>query len=52
MTSDANANAGSLSRRTILGTAGAMMATPALAEGCHIGPPPHEKGPKVWMDMD
>src|SRR5215472_9667745 len=19
---------------------------------CHIGPPPHEKGPRVWMDMD
>ena len=29
-----------------------MAATPALAEGCQVGPPPHEKGPKVWMDMD
>jgi arylformamidase len=19
---------------------------------CHLGPPPHEKGPRVWMDMD
>ena len=29
-----------------------MAATPALATGCPIGPPAHEKGPKVWMDMD
>ena len=30
-----------------------MAATPALAAtGCPIGPPAHEKGPKVWMDMD
>jgi arylformamidase len=29
-----------------------MAATPALAEGCQVGPPPHEKGEKVWMDMD
>lgn len=41
-----------ISRRALLGTAAAMAATPALAEGCLIGPPPHEKGPKVWMDMD
>ena len=41
-----------LSRRSLLGTAAAMAATPALAEGCPIGPPQHEKGPKVWMDMD
>jgi arylformamidase len=41
-----------LSRRSLLGTAAAMAATPALAEDCLIGPPQHEKGPKVWMDMD
>jgi arylformamidase len=41
-----------VSRRSLLGTAAAMAATPALAEGCPIGPPPHEKGPKVSMDMD
>ena len=41
-----------ISRRAMLGTAAAMAATPALAEGCPIGPPPHAKGPKVWMDMD
>jgi arylformamidase len=41
-----------ISRRTMLGTAAAMAATQALAEVCQIGPPAHEKGPKVWMDMD
>ncbi len=41
-----------MSRRTVLGTAAAMAATPAMAEVCQVGPPPHEKGPKVWMDMD
>src|SRR5262245_5813240 len=40
------------SRRTVLGAAVAMAATPALAEECRIGPPPHNKGPLVWMDMD
>jgi arylformamidase len=41
-----------ISRRSLLGTAAAMAATPALAEGCQVGPPPHAKGPKVWMEMD
>ena len=41
-----------ISRRGVLGTAAAMAATPALAEVCPIGPPAHEKGPRVWMDMD
>src|ERR1700721_3221655 len=41
-----------ISRRSLLGTVAAMAATPALAEGCQVGPPPHEKGPKVWMDLD
>jgi arylformamidase len=45
-------HAGLISRRSLLGTAAAMAATPALAEGCRIGPSPHEKGPKVWMEMD
>lgn len=39
-------------RRTMLGGAAALAAAPALAEECRIGPPPHEKGPRVWMDMD
>ena len=36
----------------MLGTAVALAATPALGAGCPIGPPAHEKGPKVWMDMN
>jgi len=27
-----------------------MVAAPALAEECRIGPPPHAKGPLVWMN--
>ncbi len=41
-----------VSRRSLLGTAAAMGTTPVLAAGCPIGPPPHEKGPKVWMELD
>lgn len=41
-----------ISRRAMLGTAVALAATPALGAGCPIGPPAHEKGPKIWMDMD
>jgi len=40
-----------LSRRAMLGTAAAMVSTPVLAE-CQIGPPPHDKGSKVWMELD
>jgi arylformamidase len=40
------------SRRTVLGAAAAMAAAPALAEECRLGPPPHEKGPRVFMDYD
>jgi arylformamidase len=41
-----------ISRRVALGGAAALAAAPALAEECRIGPPPHEKGPLVWKDMD
>ena len=41
-----------ISRRGVLGTAAAFAATPAFADVCPIGPPGHEKGPRVWMDMD
>ena len=43
---------GTITRRSLLGTAAALAATPALAEECRVGPPTHEKGPRVWMDMD
>jgi arylformamidase len=36
----------------MLGTAAAMAATPALAEGCKVGLPQHHKGPLVFMDYD
>ena len=41
-----------ISRRTMLGTAAAMAATPAFAEGCQVGPPEHHKGPLVFKDYD
>jgi arylformamidase len=41
-----------ISRRAMLGAAAALAASPALAEDCHIGPPPHHKGPLVFMDYD
>jgi hypothetical protein len=40
------------SRRTMFGAAAAIVATPALAAECHIGPPLHQKGPKVFLDLD
>jgi arylformamidase len=43
---------GLLNRRTVLAATAAAVATPALGEECRIGPPPHEKGPRVWMEMD
>jgi arylformamidase len=52
MTNDHKQISKAISRRAMLGTATALVATPALAETCRIGPPPHEKGPLVWMDMD
>jgi arylformamidase len=41
-----------VSRRAMLATTVAMAATPALAEGCQVGPPQHHKGPLVFMDYD
>ena len=49
-----------LARRTVLGAAAAAAVSvtgPALgiqapSEGCRIGPPPHPKGPRVFMDYD
>jgi arylformamidase len=41
-----------LSRRTMLGGAAALAATPALAAQCPIGVPAHTKGPVVWKGLD
>jgi arylformamidase len=43
---------GSISRRSMLGVAAAAIASPSLAEECHLGPPAHEKGPLVFLDYD
>jgi len=53
MTHDLTAKPSLISRRTILSAAAAAAAaSPALAEECRIGPPPHDKGPRVWNEMD
>jgi arylformamidase len=52
MANDTPSRRSSITRRTALTGAAALVAAPALAEECRIGPPPHEKGPLVWMDMD
>ncbi len=41
-----------ITRRTVLAGAAAMAVTPAAAAECPIGPPAHEKGPRVFMDYD
>src|SRR3984893_1498002 len=41
-----------VSRRSVLGSAAAMIAAPAMAQECRLGPPPHHKGPAVFMDYD
>ena len=41
-----------ITRRTMLGAAATIAAVPAMAEECRVGPPPHHKGPLVFMDYD
>jgi arylformamidase len=41
-----------LTRRSMLGTAAAMIAAPAIAQECRLGPPEHHKGPVVFMNYD
>jgi len=41
-----------VSRRTMLATTMAMAASPVLAEECRVGPPPHHKGPPVFMEVN
>jgi arylformamidase len=49
---DVTGAGGQFTRRTMLGAAAAMVATPALSQQCQIGPPKHEKGPLVFRDYD
>ena len=41
-----------VSRRTVLAATAALATSPALAEECRIGPPPHPKGPPVFLEYD
>ena len=43
-----------LTRRTVLTVAGAAALAPsaAAAASCPLGPPPHQKGPRVFLDYD
>jgi arylformamidase len=39
-------------RSLVVAAAASVAAAPAFAEDCQIGPPPHEKGPRVFLDYD
>jgi arylformamidase len=52
MPTDIAARAKHISRRTALAGVAGMVAAPALAQECQIGPPPHEKGPLVFLNYD
>lgn len=41
-----------MTRRAVLSGAASIAAVPAMAEECRLGPPPHHKGPLVFMDYD
>jgi len=41
-----------ITRRTMLNAAASIAAEPAIAQECRLGPPPHHKGPLVFMDYD
>jgi arylformamidase len=43
---------GRMTRRMVLGAAAVTAAAPAFAEECRIGPPPHPKGPLVFLNYD
>jgi len=41
-----------ISRRSILATGAAVAATPAVAQECRLGPPPHHQGQPVFLNYD
>jgi arylformamidase len=41
-----------ITRRAVLSAAASIVAVPAVAQECLVGPPPHHKGPLVFMDYD
>ena len=52
MPTDIASRAKHISRRSALAGVASIAAAPALAQECRIGPPPHEKGPRVFLDYD
>ena len=58
MQRDPDPKSAELTRRSVLGTAAAVTmaahanATETASAGCRIGPPPHPKGPLVFMNYD
>ena len=41
-----------ISRRSMLAAAAAVAATPAVAQECRLGPPPHHQGQPVFLNYD
>jgi arylformamidase len=41
-----------ISRRSMLAVTAAAAATPAAAQECRLGPPPHHQGPRVFLNYD
>jgi arylformamidase len=55
MQRDVPSSSRTITRRTALGAAASLVAAPALAAeaaNCRVGPPPHTKGPLVFLDYD
>ena len=56
MREDGRASGHELSRRAVFAGAAAgalaLAAEPAAAQRCAGPPPPHQKGPQVWLDLD
>jgi arylformamidase len=42
----------SINRRGMIGAAASLVAAPAFAEECRIGPAPHDQGPSVFLNYD
>jgi arylformamidase len=52
MQQNAASRRGKITRRRMLTVAASIAAMPAIAQECRLGPPPHHKGPPVFMDYD
>jgi arylformamidase len=52
MQENAASSRGKITRRRMLAVAASIAAVPAIAQECRLGPPPHHKGPPVFLDYD